>query len=652
MNHPSAVPSLAVMASRRFMDDVASLPEPIARKVDAVVRRLREHGAYYPGLETRKIAGNPDGRFRLMDVDDSYRIVAALDGGHAFLEKVGPHDPTERWGETATLRDYRDRLEVGPESLVRTRRVSDRPRTAEMFDIGPSLAEIAEADAVSDVLIECVEGVLEGWAEGTLEDWMIFLSPVQRRAVDRAVNGPSRVTGGPGTGKTVVGLHRAAALARTLPDDDGRILMTSFVRTIPKVLEGLFERLAPDVAHRVEFRTVHSLANRVLGRLAARVDDENAKGRFQSVLGSDPARYRQLVSGARFSLDYLWEEVTRVIIGRGVGSREAYLALARHGRRRPMPALIRSLVWDVWAEYLKACASIDPVYDFNLMLLLALEQARKEPPSKRYAAIIVDEAQDITEVGVRLLLEHLEGGADGRLMLVGDGGQRIYPGGYRLSDLGLETRGRSFSLNVCYRSTDEIMQAVAALGRYLSPEEYGEDGLGSLAASTVRTGPRPAIRSFESREDEEAWVIDQLDPDDERIDATAILTYTNTDARHWQAVLSAAGIGSVELTQYSGRPTPGVKVGTYHRAKGLEFERLFLPGLDARFPYGDRDEDRIVLYGAAFYVAMSRARDQLTLTYAGAPSMFLDPVREHCEVIASGGGPVRPRGGRKIDGPA
>jgi ATP-dependent exoDNAse (exonuclease V) beta subunit len=68
----------------------------------------------------------------------------------------------------------------------------------------------------------------------------------------------------------------------------------------------------------------------------------------------------------------------------------------------------------------------------------------------------------------RLSLELLEGGSTGRILVVGDAGQRIYPGGWRLADLGLEIRGRSFALSVCYRSTDEIMQAVGALGRFIS----------------------------------------------------------------------------------------------------------------------------------------------------------------------------------------
>jgi len=129
------------------------------------------------------------------------------------------------------------------------------------------------------------------------------------------------------------------------------------------------------------------------------------------------------------------------------------------------------------------------------------------------------------------------------------------------------------------------------------------------------------------------WIVSQLDPDDPRIDGTAILTYSNRDADGWRDRLSDAGLGSVRLQDYYGRPVPGVKIGTFHRSKGLEFERVILPGLDSSFPYGDRnDPDEIIAKGAALYVAMSRARDRLLMTYAGSPSMFLEPVAAYCEL--------------------
>ena len=82
---------------------------------------------------------------------------------------------------------------------------------------------------------------------------MVFLHPDQHKLIERAYSGPARVRGAAGTGKTVVGLHRAAHLARSY---DGPILFTTYIRTLPPVLEQLFTRLAPDVADRVEFRNI------------------------------------------------------------------------------------------------------------------------------------------------------------------------------------------------------------------------------------------------------------------------------------------------------------------------------------------------------------------------------------------------------------
>ncbi len=90
---------------------------------------------------------------------------------------------------------------------------------------------------------------------------MAFLHPEQARIVRRTFTGPGRIRGAAGTGKTVVALHRAAHVARTT---GGRVLVTTYVRTLPKVLEALMQRLAPDVADRIDFRSVHGFAYDVL----------------------------------------------------------------------------------------------------------------------------------------------------------------------------------------------------------------------------------------------------------------------------------------------------------------------------------------------------------------------------------------------------
>ncbi len=638
MNGSFGAGGLEVFYTHRFLRDAASLPGHIRAKVEASAQVVRRQGIYQSGVLAEKIAGQADSRFRYLRVDLQYRMVAVVEGKTVLLLKVGNHDETERWGETAraTVREWSERVDAADVELGgngRARR-ADQPL---LIEAEQGLAELAHSPVLASEITACVEGVLDGWATGTIEDWMLFLSPVQRRAVDRTINGPARVTGGPGTGKSVVALHRAAELARGLGAGE-RVLVTSYVRTVPDVMRGLFERLAPDVADRVEFRTVHSLARRVLEarRPHPEIDPkgQQAFARFRRCLHESAGRFEALRYRYHLTEDYLFDEVTRVIEGRGVASLDAYLELDRFGREHSLGAAPRALVWDLYGEYRAACGDADePIMTWDQLLAAALDAVREEP-ARRYAAVVVDEAQDITETGLRFLLEMLEGGRHGRILVVGDSGQRVYAGGWRLADLGLEVRGRAFTLSVSYRSTDEIMRAVGALGRYLSPREFGDDGLRSLATSTVRTGPKPQVRAFQTRADQTAWITGELDPDDPEIDGSAILVYSNAEADAWRRRLLEAGIGSVALTDYRGRAAPGVKVGTFHRAKGLEFERVFLPDLDASFPAGDRhDEDLIVAKGSLLYVAMSRARDRLLLCHTGAPSMFLEPVLPCCSVV-------------------
>jgi hypothetical protein len=186
--------------------------------VDATARKVREQGLYQGGVLPEKIQGQADSNFKYLRVDLQYRIVAVVEGRDVLMLKVGNHDETEKWGETAKARinDWARRvdsadIEIGGRG--KRKPAVDQPV---LLELETSLHELVTSPVLGEEITVADDGVLEGWADGTIEDWMIFLSPIQRRAVDRAINGPARVTGGPGTGKSVVALHRAAALARSL----------------------------------------------------------------------------------------------------------------------------------------------------------------------------------------------------------------------------------------------------------------------------------------------------------------------------------------------------------------------------------------------------------------------------------------------------
>ena len=66
------------------------------------------------------------------------------------------------------------------------------------------------------------------------DKWTIFLHPAQRELVERDFNGPARVAGSAGTGKTIVALHRAVHLARN--NRESRVLLTTFSDTLANAL--------------------------------------------------------------------------------------------------------------------------------------------------------------------------------------------------------------------------------------------------------------------------------------------------------------------------------------------------------------------------------------------------------------------------------
>src|SRR5690606_30291703 len=74
-----------------------------------------------------------------------------------------------------------------------------------------------------------------------------FLHPKQRALVQRNWNGPVRVLGGAGTGKTVVAMHRGRYLAEEVFRSAGdRILFTTFTKNLATDIEQNLRKLCTD----------------------------------------------------------------------------------------------------------------------------------------------------------------------------------------------------------------------------------------------------------------------------------------------------------------------------------------------------------------------------------------------------------------------
>jgi hypothetical protein len=479
-----------------------------------------------------------------------------------------------------------------------------------------SLVDFSSLDRLTTQQIQ--DALLEGIRKAPIEEWMAFLDPTQARLVRRTFNGPSRIRGAAGTGKTVVALHRAAYLARTM---EGRVLVTTFVRTLPRVMAALMERLAPDVVDRIDFRSVHQFARDVLvqrGRPVV-IDDRAADRIFKDLWERDGR------SGPLGKVDpnpsYWQEEIAHVLKGRGLSRFEQYAELPRTGRRRPLSRELRAEVWGLYVAYEEAIAKRG-ILDWADVVLEA-ESSLIETPLRGYSAVVVDEAQDLSCAMIRMLHSVVGDEPDG-FNLVGDGQQTIYPGGFTLAEAGVSISGRGVVLTRNYRNTVEIAAFASAL---IADDEIADIEGGparSEPAEIVRRGPRPVYTVFPSRSLHDTSLVERV----RRIVADSngatslgdigVLALYTWHAAEAAAALAEAGIPTIQLEKYDGYPVNAVKVGTIKRAKGLEFKEVLVVRTPPHLVQTELDPraddaalERRDLQRRELYVAMTRARDGL-----------------------------------------
>jgi len=464
---------------------------------------------------------------------------------------------------------------------------------------------------------EVQQAMLEGLMTAPVEEWMAFLHPAQARLVRRSYNGPARIRGAAGTGKTVVGLHRAAYLARTR---QGKVLVTTYIRTLPDVLRQLLTRLAPDVVDRVELAGIHETAKRILDErgVTCRIDGKQIAAAWTAAWGKVAGG--SVIDTDAHEQDYWHDEVNYVIKGRGLTRWEQYADLPRLGRRHRLGPQQRRVVWDLYEAY-QAELRDRGVHDFADQIALAEAELRREPLSERYTAVVVDEAQDLTCVMVRMLHAMVGDGPDG-LTLVGDGQQTIYPGGFTLAEAGVSVAGRGTVLDVNYRNTREILQFASMLVR---DDEFadieGSTIRGDRPTQVPRGGPKPVYVRCAGEADRQRRMVLRVHEVVAEVGTNfgdvGVLSLSRRGVDAATEALKKAGVPVVNLEKYDGVPVNRVKVGTVKRAKGLEFKQVLVVDPYASWftekPDGldDVDRERRDYRLRELYVAMTRARDGL-----------------------------------------
>ena len=531
----------------------------------------------------------------------------------------------------------------------------------------------AEKSQANYRLFEDDAALADVLASGSFEQWRIFLHPEQKTYVEVNTRGPYRVTGGAGTGKTVVLVHRAVRLARRAAETGrpARIVLTTFTRTLADALAQQVRTLAPSIsrpdalgapgihvtgvdriAHGI-VTTAQDLAPmaEVLGWSTRRATFSRHAGDWATAVAAAAA------SGAlrdrtqpHVTPEFLIDEYREIVLPHRLLEESQYLRVSRTGRGTRLGRAQRREVWAVIAAYREGGqrdSSLD--WDEASAVAAALLDAKAAVTGERLTDhVLVDEGQDLRPTQWQMLRALVAEGEDD-MFIAEDSHQRIYSNPVKLGRYGISIRGRSRRLRLNYRTTAQNLAfAVSILrGGDFDIAAMEDDDL--PGNEVTHGGERGTFRSLRSGPDVTLLPATDLQDEIEQVTALVrrwseeiledggdpstigVLTRFNKTRDTLVRALDDRGLRVVSVDRNTRYRSGAPLVMTFHRAKGMEFTHVVLFGVDdsssvdvTRGAYDEQTREAAELQERSLlYVGATRARDQLAVAWAGEASPLL-----------------------------
>jgi hypothetical protein len=462
-----------------------------------------------------------------------------------------------------------------------------------------------------------------------LAKWRIFLHPSQEKLASKNFSGPARVLGGPGTGKTVVAMHRARHLAREVfKEKTDRILLTTYTANLAESVEQNLSSLCGDEMERIEVIHVHAWAVRFMRTQGVDflvASDEEIDQCWDEALA--------VVGEPDFEVGFLKQEWALVVQTNGITTLPGYLQVPRTGRGRTLTKPQRGKVWKVFDEY-RSCLKDRGKYEWLQVIQETRRYLEKKKGILPYRAVVVDESQDFHPEEWKLIRALVPVGAND-LFLVGDAHQRIYGRKLTLKDCGVLIQGRSSKLKINYRTTEQIRNWAMALLQGVEVDDLDGEQDREKGYRSLLSGATPEVRQFSTPEEEGRFLVETVrellkDKQPEEICLVARTGKLLSD--RYEPLLNAARMPCVVLEKKNDPGEPGMRLGTMHRVKGLEFPVMLLAGVNSgvvpmRVPSTEGDPTARIEHEererSLLFVAATRARDHLIVTSYGNPSSFL-----------------------------
>jgi superfamily I DNA/RNA helicase len=481
-------------------------------------------------------------------------------------------------------------------------------------------------------------------------EWMLFMHPAQKQIVDKDFSGSARLLGVSGSGKTCIVVRRAVRLARKYPNE--KILILTLNESLAKLIDSLVDKL-------LECNEDSNLKNQItvksFWQICKELLIEQRKGKFDSrILGPKTDKYEE-------SIDEIWEEfykcennnddanilfsIHQSILARGVypleyirqefdwirsflanDSLNDYISVSRDNRAIQFMELDRRSILEGlegWSKKMSAVGAID-------YLGLANELYKYIDEIKtNYRSILVDEIQDFGTLELSIIRKLVDK-QENDLFLCGDIAQQVYIKHHQIRNAGILILPDAYmKILKNYRNSREILSASYELFKNnIDESKFKTEDFEILNPEFANfSTPKPFLRKGISLNNEFMSALNYLKEilNDKEKACIAICDYTIFEMEKLGQLLGIPVLdGSIGISDEK------IYLSDLEQTKGFEFDRMIVLNVsESIFPSPLYPQEEIYREISKFYVAMTRAKKELILSYSNAPSKLFDNCKSN-----------------------
>jgi superfamily I DNA/RNA helicase len=507
----------------------------------------------------------------------------------------------------------------------------------------PELVDSAVIRRIDPTSTTYKEALVRFMRTARYRDWMLFMHPNQEAVADEDFAGSAKLVGVSGSGKTCVVVRRAARLAKLYPYE--KVLVLTLNPALAKLIRTLIvESCDPKEAERITVQPFYELCRELMLRFDPRGErkyreitwkhdehvDEIWLEYYRCENNNDDAAVLQnlhdhLLARSWNPDAYIREEIDWLRSALPVSDYESYLdteRVKRKGRTVPLSTAYRQDVLkgaEGWTDKMNVVGVRD---------LLSLAQAvceRIDQLSPEYRCALVDEVQDLGNVELRIV-RALVPPNENDLFFTGDAAQAVTSKYQSLREIGIEVPSASSRrLDLNYRNSREILDvAHSILKDHMTEEMKDREDLPILDPEYSQfSGSTPVLLEAASLAEELSAAI-QLANETIGTKPLAKVCIAVCGHSHYELSQYGAEIGLPVLDGSIDVDDGEIFLSDLEQTKGFEFDVVCIVNCshgvipDGGAPDSERFRDL-----ARFYVAMTRAKTDLVLSWSHAPSVFV-----------------------------